>query len=104
MYAFANIDTEYLPEWSRISTLAEGAQFPATDVAGWVLNDPAAKLRTDNFTTRFIPMSARQDITVTSATRSLSIGLDRLVSKVRVSIDPQTVGLKTLRSRVVPMA
>lgn len=96
VYAFANIDTEYLPEWSRISTLAEGAQFPSADVAGWVLSDPAAKLRTDNFTTRFIPMSARQDITVTSATRSLSIGLDRLVSKVRVSIDPQTVGAENV--------
>lgn len=93
VYAFANIDTEYLPEWNKISNLRVGAPFPATDVATWVLKDPATKLRKYNFTGRFIPMSARQDITVTSATRSLSIGLDRLVSKVRISIDPQTVGV-----------
>lgn len=96
VYAFANIDTEYLPEWNKISNLRVGAPFPATDVAGWVLKDPATKLREDNFTTRFIPMSARQDITVTSATRSLSIGLDRLVSKVRISIDPKTVGAESV--------
>lgn len=97
VYAFANIDTEYLSEWNTISNLGVGARFPATDVAGWVLKDPATKLRDDNFTTgRFIPMSARQDITVTSATRSLSIGLDRLVSKVRISIDPQKVGVKSV--------
>lgn len=96
VYAFANIDTEYLPEWNTISNLVEGARFPAADVAGWVLKDPATKLRDDNFTTRFIPMSARQDITVTPATRSLSIGLDRLVSKVRISIDPKTVGAESV--------
>lgn len=97
VYAFANIDTEYLPEWNKISNLGVGEHFPATDVAGWVLKDPATKLREDNFTTRFIPMSARQDITVTSATRSLSIGLDRLVSKVRISIgDSQTVGVESV--------
>lgn len=97
VYAFANIDTEYLPKWNKISSLVEGEPFPpATDVAGWVLKDPATKLREDNFTTRFIPMSARQDITVTPATRSLSIGLDRLVSKVRISIEPPTVGAKSV--------
>ncbi len=96
VYAFANIDTEYLPEWNNISSLIEDEPFPATDVATWVLKDPATKLRDANFTTRFIPMSARQDITVTSATRSLSIGLDRLVSKVRISIDPQTVGAESV--------
>lgn len=96
VYAFANIDTEYLPEWNKISNLGVGARFPATDVAGWVLKDPATKLRKDNLTTRFIPMSARQDITVMPATRSLSIGLDRLVSKVRISIDPKTVGAESV--------
>lgn len=97
VYAFANMGMWYLPEWNKISNLRVGDPFPATDVAGWVLKDPATKLRDDNFTTgRFIPMSARQDITVTSATRSLSIGLDRLVSKVRISIDPQTVGAKSV--------
>lgn len=97
VYAFANMGIWYLPEWKKISNLGVDDPFPATDVAGWVLKDPATKLRDDNFTTgRFIPMSARQDITVTSATRSLSIGLDRLVSKVRISIDPKTVGAESV--------
>ena len=97
VYAFANIDTEYLSEWNTFSNLGVGDPFPAAEVATWVLSDPATELRKDNFTTgRFIPMSARQDITVTSATRSLSIGLDRLVSKVRISIDPQKVGVKSV--------
>lgn len=96
VYAFANIDTEYLPEWNKISSLIVGEPFPAAEVATWVLSDPATMLRKDNLTTRFIPMSARQDITVTPATRSLSIGLDRLVSKVRISIDPKTVGAESV--------
>lgn len=96
VYAFANIDTVYLPEWNTISNLDVGDQFPAAEVATWVLSDPATMLREDNFTRRFIPMSARQDITVTPATRSLSIGLDRLVSKVRISIDPPKVGAKSV--------
>ena len=96
VYAFANIDTLYLPEWNKISSLVEDELFPAAEVATWVLSDPATQLRKDNFTKRFIPMSARQDITVTSATRSLSIGLDRLVSKVRISIEPQKVGVESV--------
>ena len=96
VYAFANIDTEYLPEWNKISSLIVGEPFPAAEVATWVRSAPATMLRKDNLTTRFIPMSARQDITVTPATRSLSIGLDRLVSKVRISIDPKTVGAESV--------
>lgn len=97
VYAFANMGMWYLPEWNTFSNLGVGDPFPATDVATWVLSDPATQLRKYNFTTgRFIPMSARQDITVTSATRSLSIGLDRLVSKVRISIDPKTVGAESV--------
>lgn len=93
VYAFANIDKEYLREWNRISSLGEGREFPVDDVSAWVLDDPVEKL---DFNTHFIPMSARQDITVTPATRSLSIGLDRLVSKVRISIDPKTVGVESV--------
>lgn len=93
VYAFANMGMWYLLEWSKISNLGEGARFPVDDVSAWVLDDPVDKL---DFNTHFIPMSARQDITVTSATRSLSIGLDRLVSKVRISIDPKTVGVESV--------
>ena len=93
VYAFANMGMWYLSEWNKISNLDVGREFPVDDVSAWVLDDPVEKL---DFNKHFIPMSARQDITVTSATRSLSIGLDRLVSKVRISIDPQTVGVESV--------
>lgn len=93
VYAFANMGMWYLSEWNKISNLDVGKPFPVDDVSAWVLDDPVEEL---DFNTHFIPMSARQDITVTSATRSLSIGLDRLVSKVRISIDPKTVGAKSV--------
>lgn len=93
VYAFANMGKWYLQEWDKISNLDVGEPFPVDDVSAWVLDDPVEEL---DFNTHFIPMSARQDITVTSATRSLSIGLDRLVSKVRISIDPKTVGVESV--------
>lgn len=93
VYAFANMGMWYLPDWNKISNLDVDARFPVDDVSAWVLDDPVDKL---DFNTHFIPMSARQDITVTPATRSLSIGLDRLVSKVRISIDPKTVGVESV--------
>lgn len=58
------------------------------DIDNIVLEDnPASKL---DFVTYFIPMSAKEDVTVTSDTRKVSIGLDRLVSKIRMSITGKT--------------
>lgn len=54
------------------------------DLAEYRLYDPASKI---NFTEgKYIPMSAKQTITVTSNTHDISIGLDRLVSKVRLTV------------------
>lgn len=85
VYAFANIDTYYDGHWGSLTGLEENAQIPdGVDIDNIVLEDnPASKL---DFVTYFIPMSAKEDVTVTSDTRKVSIGLDRLVSKIRMSI------------------
>lgn len=86
VYAFANIDTYYDNLWGSLTGLQSGASLTTlnVDIDNIVLKDPAAKL---NFAEgKFIPMSAKQTVVVTAATKSISIGLDRLVSKIRMSI------------------
>lgn len=93
VYAFANMYDTYLAEWSTISGLAEGAAVSGVDFSNMVLTDPAGKL---DFTRYFIPMSAKQDVTVDASTRSISIGLDRLVSKIRINVTPTDVKVNSL--------
>lgn len=93
VYAFANMYDTYLAEWPTISGLAEGADVSADYFSNMVLTDPAGKL---DFTTYFIPMSAKQDVTVDASTRSISIGLDRLVSKIRINVTPTDVKVNSL--------
>lgn len=88
VYAFANI-SDYYVKWSKGGTLS-GDALPESIV----IEDPAGNLDFKNG--KFIPMSAKEEITITAATRSVSIGLDRLVAKVRMRIgttsqDPVTV-------------
>ena len=86
VYAFANIDTYYDDLWGSLTGLQSGTSLTTqnVDIDNIVLEDPAAKL---NFAdSKFIPMSAKQQVVVTAATKSISIGLDRLVSKIRMSI------------------
>ena len=85
VYAFANIDTYYDGQWGSLTGLGENASIPNdVNIDNIVLDDPATKL---NFAEgKFIPMSAKEEVTVTSDTRNISIGLDRLVSKIRMSI------------------
>lgn len=86
VYAFANIDTYYDNLWGSLTGLGNGANLSDLDVDidNIVLDDPAAKI---NFAEgKFIPMSAKQQVVVTATTKSISIGLDRLVSKIRMSI------------------
>lgn len=86
IYAFANIDTYYDNLWGSLTGLQSGASLTTlnVDIDNIVLDDPAAKI---NFAEgKFIPMSAKQQVVVTATTKSISIGLDRLVSKIRMSI------------------
>lgn len=94
VYAFANMSETYLAEWPKISGLTEKADVSSVDFSNMVLTNPAGKL--DFTTTYFIPMSAKQDVTVDASTRSISIGLDRLVSKIRINVTPNTVGVNSL--------
>lgn len=86
VYAFANIDTYYDNLWGSLTGLQSGASLTTlnVDIDNIVLDDPAAKLNFDE--RKFIPMSAKQTVVVTATTKSISIGLDRLVSKIRMSI------------------
>lgn len=93
VYAFANMSETYLREWPTISGLAEKADVSSVDFSNMVLTDPADKL---DFNTYFIPMSAKQDVTVDASTRSISIGLDRLVSKIRINVTPTDVKVNSL--------
>lgn len=93
VYAFANMYDTYLAEWSTISGLAEKADVSSVDFSNMVLTNPAGKL---DFTTYFIPMSAKQVVTVDASTRSISIGLDRLVSKIRINVTPTDVKVNSL--------
>lgn len=93
VYAFANMSETYLSEWPTISGLAEEAAVSGVDFSNMVLTNPAGKL---DFTRYFIPMSAKQDVTVDASTRSISIGLDRLVSKIRINVTPTDVKVNSL--------
>lgn len=93
VYAFANMYDTYLAEWPTISGLTKGADVSGVDFSNMVLTDPAGKL---DFSTYFIPMSAKQVVTVDASTRSISIGLDRLVSKIRINVTPTDVKVNSL--------
>lgn len=100
IYAFANVDgydgeygtdngqrtitrmamTEFLDDCFAIDK-----QVRDGDLAEYRIYNPAENL--ENFANgKYIPMSAKKTITITPNTRDISIGLDRLVSKVRITV------------------
>ena len=86
VYAFANIDTYYNSGWASLTGVDVGTTLESlrtVDIDNIVLVDPASKL---DLQTNFIPMSAKETVVIDENTTSVSIGLDRLVSKVRVNI------------------
>lgn len=89
VYAFANIDTYYNRDWASLTGVDVGTTLESLrtesdiDINNIVLVDPASRL---DLQTNFIPMSAKETVVIDENTTSVSIGLDRLVSKVRVNI------------------
>ncbi len=89
VYAFANIDTYYNSGWASLTGVDVGTTLESLrtesgiDIDNIVLVDPASIL---DLQTNFIPMSAKEIVVIDENTTSVSIGLDRLVSKVRVNI------------------
>lgn len=90
VYAFANLSENYYSKWD-IGTTLSGDALPENIV----LNDPAGELNSGR--RKYIPMAAKlENKVITAATRIVSIGLDRLVAKVRMTVsttsqDPVTV-------------
>ena len=100
IYAFSNID-KYEGKTNNASdngygfintVFHEGYQTQnGGDVEEFRLLDPASKIDLANG--MYIPMSAKKTITVTPNTSDISIGLDRLVSKVKITVpDNQYIG------------
>ncbi len=85
VYAFANIDTYYDGIWGSLTGLQEDESLTGLKVENIILDNPAEKL--DFATGYFIPMSAKKTVEVTEATTGISIGLDRLVSKIRMKVN-----------------
>ena len=99
IYAFANVDgyngefgtesgqraitqmtmTEFLDDCFAIDQ-----QVRDGDLAEYRIYNPAKNL--DFANKKYIPMSAKKTITVTPNTSDISIGLDRLVSKVKITV------------------
>lgn len=78
VYAFANTNIDYAYQnWKEDAAMPETPE----DI---VLTDPAGDLNSD--TRQYIPMAAKETVEITAATRSVSIGLDRLVAKVRMTV------------------
>lgn len=109
VYAFANwsaADNSQLNSFVGIqeyTSLEELEWEEGIDIRNIVLDDPASKLDFDNANVqarRFIPMSGYvENVRVTAATRSIDVGLDRLVSKVRVQVDLSAFGDAGVRPR-----
>lgn len=78
VYAFANTNIDYAYQnWVEDAAMPKAPE----DI---VLTDPAGELNSD--TRQYIPMAAKETVEITAATRSVSIGLDRLVAKVRMTV------------------
>lgn len=84
VYAFANMSDTYASAWSSsVASIDKGGTLTASTLNDIMLDDPAGKL--DFNIGNFIPMSASYDITsLTSPV--IEVGLDRLVSKIRLAI------------------
>lgn len=82
-YAFANIDSYFSTAWSSLTGIGIDTDISSLNIDQIVLNNPASKLDLIDY---FIPMSAKENVIVTSNTKSISIGLDRLVSKIRMNV------------------
>lgn len=90
VYAFANFD--YYTDgaggaaglWTTLDGIQVGSTF-GTGILSFVVDDPASKINFDE--KRYIPMSGKkEDFNVTATTSIIPVQLDRLVSKVRITV------------------
>lgn len=88
VYAFANFDYYTSGEgaaglWTTLEGLKEGREFNKS-ILSFVVDDPASQINFDSG--YFIPMTGKNTVTVTSNTSVIPVQLDRLVSKVRITV------------------
>lgn len=89
VYAFANFD--YYTNgaggaaglWTTLEGLKEGREFNKS-ILSFVVDDPASQINFDSG--YFIPMTGKNTVTVTSNTSVIPVQLDRLVSKVQITV------------------
>lgn len=87
LLAFANWETVENTTWNSLIGLGLYETVALDTYDSLMIDDPASRV---NFTeNRFIPMSGKETVTVTKNTRSLRVGLERLVAKMRVSVSPE---------------
>lgn len=96
VYAFANFD--YYTDgaggaaelWTTLKNLVEGDPFDESkSILSLVVDDPASKINFDE--KRYIPMSGKkEDFNVTATTSIIPVQLDRLVSKVRITVSGES--------------
>lgn len=91
LYAFANFDAYLTPgdalyneALAKLLALEKGAAFNAD---GIMIDDPAANISLGDVNKR-IPMSGKAAVTMAVNTSEIGVGMDRLVSKVRLAIKP----------------
>lgn len=91
VYAFANFDYYTSGEgaaglWTTLEGLKEG-QFNKS-ILSFVVDDPASQINFDSG--YFIPMTGKNTVTVTSNTSVIPVQLDRLVSKVQITVSGES--------------
>ncbi|MCD8310235.1 MAG: FimB/Mfa2 family fimbrial subunit [Prevotellaceae bacterium] len=84
IYAFSNWDDMDCDKWTTLIAKNEGDEIIESDLA-FAVGDPASKV--DIASGRYIPMSGKNEATITAGKAyTVTCGLDRLVSKVQLSV------------------
>lgn len=90
LYAFANFDSYITPGGANynetLAALLALEKDGSFNAGGITIDDPAANI--DIAAGKYIPMSGSTEVTVTDNTTEIGVGMDRLVSKVRLKIKP----------------
>ena len=93
IYAFANWEGVQNDDWNELIGLAENTVLPTTP-SSIVIADPASTISLGTEPYHYIPMSGSIAATVTANTGTISLPVDRLVSRVRLSLQlPEGVTL-----------
>lgn len=93
VYAFANFDYYTSGEgaaglWTTLDGIQVGSTFD-TGILSFVVDDPASKINFDEKC--YIPMSGKkEDFNVTATTSIIPVQLDRLVSKVQITVSGES--------------